>query len=144
MVSLQIRLRSCALPLLLLGLIGCGGGGPRIVKVSGTLSFKGKPVTNAYIDFIPVDGQRPSWGMTDEQGHFTLEYDDKTKGAHTGAHKVSIRMRPTTVAEQEAVMMGREPPMAKELSSFFSRYSAENTKIEINLDKDSKLDLNWD
>src|SRR5262245_56440785 len=97
--------------LLLFGPAGCGGGAG-VVKVTGTLTYKGTPVTNAYIDFVPADGQRPSWGATDAQGRFALEYDEKTKGAAVGKHKVSVRMKPTTVAEQEAIMMGKAPPMS--------------------------------
>jgi hypothetical protein len=38
---------------------GCGG--PNVVSVSGTLTYKGKPVTNAFVNFVPVNG-RPSMG----------------------------------------------------------------------------------
>jgi len=60
-------------------LAGCGGSG--IVTVSGTLTYKGKPVTNAFINFVPADGGRPSMGETDASGKFTLTYDPQTKGA---------------------------------------------------------------
>jgi len=128
---------------LLLGLTGCGGG-PNVVKVTGTLTYKGKPVTNARIDFIPLDGQRPSWGATDAQGRFSLEYDDKIKGAAVGKHKVSVVMRPTTVAEQEAVMEGRAPPVPREMAEFFKKYSAENSTVEVTIDKSTDLKLDWD
>lgn len=129
--------------LLLFGLAGCGGG-PNVVKVTGTLKYKGKPVTNAYIDFLPADGQRPSWGTTDPEGRFTLEYDEKTKGAAVGKHKVFVRMKPQTRAEQEAVMEGRTPPMSKDMAEFFSKYSAENSKVEITIAQAADLKLDWD
>jgi hypothetical protein len=130
-------------PLLLVVLAGCGGGGPKIVKVSGTLSYKGKPVTNASLDFMPEHG-RPSWGKTDEAGRFTLSYDRTREGAVVGKHKVSVKMRPTTVEEQKAVMMGKRPPMSPEMVTFFDKYSPQKSKLEVQIDdntKDLKLDL---
>ena len=53
---------------------GCGDGGPRVVPVTGTVTRNGKPVPNLFINFMPEAG-RPSWGHSDEQGQFTLEYD---------------------------------------------------------------------
>jgi hypothetical protein len=134
-----------ATPLLLVVLAGCGGGGPKLVKVSGTLTYKGKPVTNASLDFMPEHG-RPSWGKTDEAGRFTLSYDRTREGAIVGKHKVMIKMRPTldTVAEQQAVMMGRRPPMSPEMATFFDKYSPQKSKLEVQIDdntKDLKLDL---
>ena len=130
--------------LLLLGLAGCGNPAG-IAKVSGTLSYKGKPVPNAYVDFMPSDGKRPSWGLTDEQGKFTLEYDAKIKGAAVGKHKVFVRMKPTTTAEQEAVMMGRKPPMSKDMATFYDKYGADKSKVEVTVDKNVEdLKLEWD
>jgi hypothetical protein len=142
MPSIRKAFLAWALPLLLLGVTGCGGG-PGVVKVNGTLTYKGKPVTNAYIDFMPQQG-RPSWGQTDGDGRFVLEYDSQYKGAVVGKHKVSVRMKPQTAAEQEAVMMGKNPPMSKEMATFFEKYNAQNSKLEVTIDRgvgDLKLDL---
>jgi len=130
-------------PLLVVALVGCGDSGPTIVKVAGVLTYKGKPVTNAYVEFQPEQG-RPSWGQTDENGRFELHYDPQKDGAVTGKHKVSVKLRPSTVKEQEAVMMGKKPPLSKEMNEFFSKYSVERTKLEVTIDKstsDLKLDL---
>jgi hypothetical protein len=137
------RLLPWIAPLLLLAPAGCGGG-PKLVKVAGTLTYKGQPVKNAYIDFTPEHG-RPSWGQTDEQGHFTLNYDKKQDGVVAGKHKVSVRMRPTTVAEQEAVMKGKRPPQSREMAEFFDKYSMARSKKEVTIDRstsDFQLDLN--
>jgi hypothetical protein len=108
------------------------------------LTYKGKPVTNAYVDFIPEQG-RPSWGQTDEQGRFKLNYDREHDGAVVGKHKVSVRMRPTTTAEQEAVMMGKKSPLSKEMADFFDKYSLANSKKEVVIEKDTNdLKLDWD
>jgi hypothetical protein len=131
---------------LFFGVVGCGESGPKIVKVEGMLAYKGKPVTNAYIDFVPGPGEgRPSWGQTDAQGRFKLHYDRKQEGAVVGKHKVYVRMRPTTPAEQQAVMMGRPAPLSKEMAAFFDKYSVENSKAEVVIEKStSDLKLDWE
>ncbi|HEX4613250.1 MAG TPA: hypothetical protein VH092_34000, partial [Urbifossiella sp.] len=46
-------------------LLGCGSDGPKIVKVSGTVTRNGAPVPGVAVSFTPANG-RPSWGMADE------------------------------------------------------------------------------
>src|SRR5262249_7760544 len=122
--------------LLAVALAGCGSAS-NLGAGTGTLTYKGKPGTNAYVDFNAEHG-RPSWGQTDEQGRFTLEFDRKHKGALLGKHKVSVRMKPTTVAEQEAVMEGRQPPISREMKEFFDKYSAERSNKEVTIDKKTR------
>lgn len=143
MLSLRKLFHPWATPLLLVVLAGCGGG-PNIVKVTGQLTYKGKPVPNVDVDFVPEKG-RPSWGRTDEQGRFELEYDRHQKGALVGKHKVSVRQVMATREEQEAYMMGRRVPFAKDLAAFFNKYSVDQSKVEVVLERStSDLQLNWD
>ncbi len=144
MRRIQPLLACVSLPLLLIGFSGCGGGGPTIVPVSGTLKYKGKPVTNARIDFVPENG-RPSSGVTDQNGHYELEYTHESKGAVVGKHKVSVVLRPSTAAEQEAAMMGKAVPLSKDMQEFFSKYAKDRTTKEVTVDKNSKvIDLDLD
>jgi hypothetical protein len=114
------------------------------VPVSGTLTHKGKPVANAYIDFVPENG-RPSWGLTDEEGSFKLNYDREHDGALAGKHQVSIRPRPSTVKEQEAIMKGKKMPQSKEMAAFFDKYSQKNSTVVVVIDKNTtELKLDWD
>src|SRR5437773_5906470 len=77
-------------PLLILGcVIGCGRGGPEIVPIEGTVTHNAQPVPNLRIYFVPTDG-RPSWGISDSNGHFALSYDPEHQGAKVGTHKVWI------------------------------------------------------
>lgn len=132
-----------SVPLLLSLAAGCGESS-NIVPVTGVLTFKGKPVTNAFVDFLPKHG-RPSWGQTDATGRFTLNYDREHDGALIGRHKVSVRMRPTTTAEQEAVMLGKQLPMSKEMAEFYDKYSADKSTKEVVIEKNTKeVNLNWD
>jgi hypothetical protein len=133
---------SWAAPLLVGALAGCGGG-PALVEVNGTLTHKGKPVANAVVHFSPENG-RPSSGITDEEGHFTLKYDAGHEGTLIGKHIVSVKARPTTVKQQEAVMMGKKMPMSKDMADFFDKYGPANSKYEVKIDKNTqelKLDL---
>jgi hypothetical protein len=53
-------------------------------------------------------------------------------------------MRPVTTAEQEPGVPGKAPPMSKDMAEFFRKYSAENTKVEVEIVKSVDLPLNWD
>jgi hypothetical protein len=130
---------------LLIALAGCGGG-PSIVEVTGTLTYKGQPVTNAFVYLVPENGGgRPSWGQTDEQGRFKLNYDRGHDGALIGKHTVSVRARPVTHAENLAALRGQQLPLSKDMTEFFNKYSVEKSKVEVVIDKNTKeLKLDWD
>src|SRR5262245_52535841 len=70
--------------------LGCGPSGPRVVQVTGKVTRNGKAVPKATVNFVPDKG-RPSFGVTDDEGNYTLHYDDKRDGAITGPHKVFIQ-----------------------------------------------------
>lgn len=75
---------------------GCGGGGRKIVPVSGVVTFNGQPAKNVIVTFQPLaaskddDPGRGSSAYTDENGHYTLVYDGEKPGALTGKHRVRI------------------------------------------------------
>ena len=136
---------SVAVPLVLAAAAGCGGD-QKLAPVTGTLTYKGKPVTNAYLRFRPEFG-RPSWGQTDELGHFKLNYDRDQDGAVVGKHKVWLEPRPTA-ADAAAVMPGaglaRRPTVAKDFEGLFEKYGAEKTTLTVEITPDTKelpLDL---
>jgi hypothetical protein len=129
-------------PVLLVALTGCSDSGPKIVKVNGTLTYKGQPVTNAYLTFRPENG-RQSWAQTDDEGRFKINYDRQQDGAVVGKHKVWIDPRAVSAADQEAAMLGRRPRMSKEMAAFFEKYSAEKSTLEVEITKDTK-DLKLD
>jgi len=136
-------LRASALPL-----IGCvflaGCGGSNVVSVSGTLSYKGKPVTNAFVNFVPENG-RPSMGETDQNGKFTLVYDPQTKGAQRGKHRVFVQHNAVADAGQPVTVPGQAPKLSNEWREFFRKYGGDNSKVEVVIDKStSDLKLEWD
>ncbi|MFO0810727.1 MAG: hypothetical protein U0746_19025 [Gemmataceae bacterium] len=123
-------------------LAGCNDG-PKVVKVVGTLTYKGQPVTNAILQFRPEKG-RQTWAQTDEQGRFKVNYDKTQDGAVLGKHKVWLEFRPQTAAEQDAVMQGKRPAMSKEMRVLFDKYGAEKSTLTVDITpdtKDLKLDL---
>jgi hypothetical protein len=94
----RVRLTPLAALAGLLTAAGCGGG-PKIVPVSGVATYKGEPVPSLLLNFQPDNG-RPSWGVTDAGGRFTLDYDPQNKGAVVGTHTVSATYRPGTPEEE--------------------------------------------
>jgi hypothetical protein len=109
-------------------MIGCGGSG--IVPVTGKLTYKGQPVPGAVILFTPTEG-RQSAAETDDEGNFEVLYDERTKGAVIGKHHIFIQPK-----------MGKPSP-SKEVAPVFNKYSAVNSKKDVEITKDTKV-LNLD
>ena len=78
-------------------LAGCDSG-PKFAPVSGRVTYDGKPLANAFVEFSPVSpggGGDPgpgSVGKTDAEGRYTLHsgLDKDVGGAVVGKHKVRI------------------------------------------------------
>jgi hypothetical protein len=69
---------------------GCGGSDvPSLADVSGTIQMDGKPLANASVTFIPENG-RPSSGMTDSSGFYTMSYSEQADGVVPGPCRVMI------------------------------------------------------
>src|SRR5580700_6719828 len=76
-------------------LAGCGKAEPNLAEVEGTLKFRGKPLPNALVQFIPVPPKDSvkcavcptSTGFTDDQGHYQLTCErPPAPGAVVGWH----------------------------------------------------------
>ncbi|WP_339746617.1 hypothetical protein [uncultured Rubinisphaera sp.] len=75
--------------------LGCGTSGePEIllVPVTGTVTASGKPVVKAMVTFYPSGETvgKPSYGVTDETGHYELNFVDDRTGCPPGNHLVTI------------------------------------------------------
>ncbi|HKA06052.1 MAG TPA: hypothetical protein VKD71_02260 [Gemmataceae bacterium] len=122
-------------------LSGCSGS--NVVPVSGTVTYKGQPVPNAYVHFVPQTG-RPSLGETDANGKFTLSYDPETKGAELGKHRVFMQYNALADNSRPGVIPGETPPLANEWKEFFSKYGPDKSTLSIEISKstsDLKLEL---
>jgi len=79
-------------------IIGCSEkAGPSLGTVTGTVTLDGRPLQHASVVFQPVTG-RPSAGLTDANGKYSLIYTPDVKGASIGKHQVVIR---TTGLEED-------------------------------------------
>ncbi|MFI4851234.1 MAG: carboxypeptidase regulatory-like domain-containing protein [Gimesia chilikensis] len=93
-------------------LSGCGQqAGPDLATVTGTVTFDGKPVPNARVEFSPSEG-RPSVGTTNAEGVYDLQFSIEKPGAMVGAHNVKITTERAATGGE-----GNEPlvPGSKEL-----------------------------
>ena len=93
--------RPCvALALMLLTALfvpGCGRDGrPPLGRVQGVVTLDSEPLAGALVVFEPVEPARPSRGVTDAAGRYTLTYLRDIEGAVIGAHEVKI----TTAGEE--------------------------------------------
>ncbi len=70
-------------------LSGCGNKSGA-VPVEGTVTWNGQPVVGIIVEFTPTQGNRPSQGVTDEKGHFRLNYTINEVGAEVGPHDVTF------------------------------------------------------
>jgi hypothetical protein len=87
----MIRILLLASLLCSLTFAGCGSEGPELADVSGLVSLDGRPIAGAVLTFRPkFPGGTPSYGGTDENGHYTLNYTDTKAGALIGEYDVDI------------------------------------------------------
>ena len=123
-------------------LAGCGGS--NVVPVSGTLTYKGKPVTNAYITSCRRTAGR-AWGRPTRTAGSRSTYDPQTKGAERGKHRVFVQYNAVADAGQPGVVPGEAPKLSNEWREFFNKYGGDNSKVEVVIDKStSDLKLEWD
>jgi hypothetical protein len=87
-MNLRKRWPLLALPLLL-AVTGCADQG--LLKVTGRVTYKGEPVPSTIVSFMPEDGSRPSKGVTNDNGEFTLRYSRQQEGAYRGKYTVTLQ-----------------------------------------------------
>lgn len=78
---------------------GCGGDGrPRLVKVTGKVTLDGQPLEGAIVAFQPITQdkakyQRPSSGISESSGEFTIGTYGTDDGLPVGKFKVGVVKR---------------------------------------------------
>ena len=76
--------------LLMLLVPGCfGGNGVPLGSVEGRVTKDGSPISDATVTFFPEEG-RPSVGVTDSDGRYSLQFTRDLDGAMVGKHRVNI------------------------------------------------------
>ena len=74
--------------------MGCGSGKLKTEEVTGTITYDGKPLPNATINFTPAEGSAgvPGFGSTDENGVYRLQalQGEADAGTVPGKYLVSV------------------------------------------------------
>jgi hypothetical protein len=75
--------------------LGCGdtGGLPPRVRISGMVTYNGKPLERGTISFTPVDAKGRGAGGSIAEGRYSLTTQDQDDGALPGKYRVSILAR---------------------------------------------------
>jgi major membrane immunogen (membrane-anchored lipoprotein) len=90
--------RSCVLGTTCMGialtvLVGCGQK-PSPATVEGTVRRSGNPLDNCLVVFLPEARHgAKAWrfvGLTDAQGHYRLQGEDRREGANLGFYRVTV------------------------------------------------------
>lgn len=72
-----------------------------LVDVSGTVTMDGRPLADALVIFETED-KRFSYGRTDGNGHYQLQFDTVAKGVMPGPKTVRISMSGAATEEEAA------------------------------------------
>ena len=122
--------------LLALACLGCGGGGPAIASVEGTVTLDGKPLPNASVVFVPENG-RPAGATTDGRGHYVLTFTGGREGAMLGKNKVRI----STARDPSETPSGEPIPAVPETIPM--KYNAQ-TELEFTVEAGKPNIANFD
>ena len=86
---------------------GCGGGSdyPPLAKVSGKVLFDGKPLSGATVYYWPIKGGRTSTGLTDDNGHYQMDYGAGSGGVTIGLCQVRIEAAREKVTDDQGKVL---------------------------------------
>lgn len=100
----------CGVVWLVAVLGGCGGGGPELHPVSGTVSYRGEMVQGATVTFRCEEANTIATGTTDAQGRFELSTYQAGQGAVAGKHTVTVT-KASVAAEPGSASVSMEDAM---------------------------------
>lgn len=113
----------CLLVVVSCTLIGCGGGDPRIVPVTGVVTYKGQPIVKINVMFSPTDATgQIAEGTSDDTGKFVMQTQQPNDGAMMGDYKVSFKY----VQDIDYDMPGFTGGVKPEPSPIPAKYADEN------------------
>jgi len=74
--------------------VGCSGNGLNLAKVRGRVTYKGQPVKNGTVFFMPDDTKGtvgpPAVGSITSDGSYVMSTESSGDGVIVGSHKVGI------------------------------------------------------
>jgi hypothetical protein len=133
------RLAPPVLAFLCFSLAGCSGGDPNICQVSGTLTYKGKPIPGIYLRFEPdnFDTKATSMAITEANGHFEM-----LMGSTPGVYKGKIKV----FCDDPLAAMGAKTEIAADIEPAYrelcAKYGAGKSTHEITIEEsNSNLEL---
>jgi hypothetical protein len=86
---------------------GCNSSGVKIGAVTGRITKNGKPQVKVSVFLTPVDGGRPSEGLTNENGEYQMVYTRDQMGALVGKQRLTITTAPK-IKNGDIVSQGSE------------------------------------
>jgi hypothetical protein len=99
---------------------GCGGdpNKPKLGRVSGKVTYNGKPVTEGVVSFVPDSGPGSQTGQSatgeiGPDGSYTLTTFENNDGAVLGEHKVLVQAR-----EEDPALKGGGMPIPDAQGNF--------------------------
>lgn len=132
----QFFVKYFSVAMLCLCCTGCGEGTPSdtpdLGRVSGIVTLDGNPLANVTVTFEPETG-KPSFGGTDESGHYELVYSKSEQGAKIGQH--TVRVTTPTEGPEDA---GKDPIPAKYNTKSTLKKEVKAGTNEVNLELTSK------
>ncbi|RCS48305.1 carboxypeptidase regulatory-like domain-containing protein [Bremerella cremea] len=103
------------LAILALGILpiaaGCSQPPVNLGYVSGVITVDGEPLDKATISFRPKEGGRPSFGLTDSNGYYTVYHTSKFQGAELGEHEIKIDLMPDSSYYAKETLKPKMGPM---------------------------------
>lgn len=122
---------------------------PDPVPVEGVVMLDGKPLENAYVNFVPIGADMlTASGTTDESGKFVLETGSgptAKEGAIPGRYKVCISSLVKPDGTRVVFDPSKPPAMQLALESLPSRYSeAADTLLEATIKPTGEEDLKFE
>ncbi len=96
---------------LLLLLFSGGCGNKDLGAVTGTITLDDQPLADAFVEFTPTgEGGSPSYGKTDANGKYEMEFSRDQSGAWIGANSVRITTEDVQDVDGEEVNVAEKVP----------------------------------
>ncbi len=123
-------------PLLVLALLGLlvalsPGCSRRTAPVEGVMLWDdGKPVIEASMRFVPVDGKgRESVAVTDKKGEFSLATHHSNDGTYPGEYKIVVIKFASTGGARPPTMNGTAEETAKAMKDWWDLQLTKQAKV---------------
>jgi outer membrane protein assembly factor BamB len=102
---------------------GCGASPPPVVPAGGRITINGKPLAKALVTFVPQTEFGPeymSYGITDDDGKYSLTCANGTVGASACENKVLVA-EPSPEGEMRGQSARAQDLLAKYMASLKNR-----------------------